>query len=89
MLTTVWCELMADPKLFDFKHFVVTRDHKLIAAVSLFTGAFVGRALIDSIGAAGALGVGTGVRVVIALIWLFIPAKTPAGPNSNQGKVSA
>jgi hypothetical protein len=74
VLTTVWCELMADPKLFS-PHAVVTRDHKLIAAASLFVGGFIGRALVDQIGAAGTLGIGTGIRVIIALGWIFVPAK--------------
>ncbi|KII84596.1 hypothetical protein PLICRDRAFT_45968 [Plicaturopsis crispa FD-325 SS-3] len=75
VLTTVWCELMADPKLFQLRHWVKTRDHKLIAVLSLFIGGFVGRALIDKIGAAGTLGVGTGFRLLIALSWFFIPGK--------------
>jgi hypothetical protein len=74
VLTTVWCELMSDPKLFSRRP-VVTRDHKLIAAASLFIGAFIGRTLVDSIGAAGTLGVGTGIRVLIALSWIFVPSK--------------
>ncbi|OBZ77952.1 hypothetical protein A0H81_02078 [Grifola frondosa] len=61
VLTTVWCELMADPKLFNFKQRIISRDHKLIAIFALFFGGFVGRALIDKIGAAGTLGVGTGL----------------------------
>jgi len=74
VLTTVWCELMADPKLFSLRP-VITRDHKLIAAASLFIGGFIGRALVDQIGAAGTLGIGAGIRVIIALGWIFVPAK--------------
>lgn len=66
---------MADPALFNFRHKVITRDHKLIAAFCLFFGGFVGRALLGSIGAAGALGIGTGLRLLIAISWLFVPAK--------------
>ncbi|THH23279.1 hypothetical protein EUX98_g7897 [Antrodiella citrinella] len=76
VLTTVWCELMADPKLFQLRLGVISRNHKLIAIFSLFTGGFVGRALIDSIGSAGTLGVGTGMRLLIAFWWLFVPAKS-------------
>ena len=75
VLTTVWCELMADPKLLNFRQRVISRDHKLIAIVALFLGGFVGRAIIDAVGAAGTLGVGTGMRVVIAVWWLFVPGK--------------
>ncbi|KAL0958493.1 hypothetical protein HGRIS_000632 [Hohenbuehelia grisea] len=75
VLTTVWVELMSDPRLFQFRQSVITRDHKLIAASSLFIGGFVGRALVAEIGAAGTLGVGVGFRVLIALAWLFVPGK--------------
>ncbi|KAJ7255312.1 hypothetical protein C8J57DRAFT_1186564 [Mycena rebaudengoi] len=74
VLTTVWVELVTDPKLF-YRKKVITRDHKLIAAASLFFGAFVGRALLAKIGAASALGVGAGLRVLIALSWIVIPGK--------------
>ena len=85
VLTTVWCELMADPKLFNFRHRVVTRDHKFIAIFALFLGGFVGRAIIDAAGAAATLGVGTGMRVVIAFWWLFVPGKQ----GSKTGKPAA
>ena len=77
MLTTVWCELMADPKLLNFRQRVISRDHKLIAIVALFLGGFVGRAIIDAAGAAATLGVGAGMRLAIALCWLFVPGKAP------------
>ena len=83
VLTTVWCELMADPKLFQLNRYIVSRDHKLIAIFAVFFGGFVGRAIIDSIGAAGALGVGTGMRLVIALSWLFVPGK-PGAPKATK-----
>ncbi|KAJ7134274.1 hypothetical protein C8R44DRAFT_421074 [Mycena epipterygia] len=75
VLTTIWVELASDPRLFNLRQKVITRDHKLIAAVALFFGAFVGRALLAQIGAAGALGVGAGLRVLITLAWLVIPGK--------------
>lgn len=74
VLTTVWCELLSDPKLFR-TGFVKTRDHRLIAVLALFVGGFVGRALIDQIGDAGTFGVGTGIRFLIALSWLAVPGK--------------
>ncbi|KAF5345678.1 hypothetical protein D9758_013058 [Tetrapyrgos nigripes] len=73
-LTTVWVELVTDPKLFHHR-IVKTRDHKLIAAVSLFTGAFASRAILAQTGAAGALGVACGVRVLVALGWGFVLGK--------------
>ncbi|KAG2127131.1 hypothetical protein DEU56DRAFT_533777 [Suillus clintonianus] len=75
VLTTTWCELMVDPKLFDIRRMVISRDHKIMAIVSLFLGGFVGRVLLDSVGSAGTLGIGTGVRLIISLWWLFVPEK--------------
>ncbi|KAH9918728.1 uncharacterized protein BXZ73DRAFT_52769 [Epithele typhae] len=75
VLTTVWCELMADPKLFDFRRKIISRDHKIIAILALFLGGFTGRAIIDVVGAASTLGVGTGMRTLIAIWWLFVPSK--------------
>ncbi|KAI0257789.1 hypothetical protein BC834DRAFT_946187 [Gloeopeniophorella convolvens] len=74
VLTTVWCELMADPKLF-VMHRVKTRDHKVIAIVALFVGGFCSRAILQSIGSPAALGIGTGLRTAIALSWFFVRAK--------------
>ena len=75
MLTTVWCELMADPKLFKLNRLVISRDHKIIGIVALFIGGFASRAILDKIGSAGTLGVGTGIRVLVAIWWLFVPGK--------------
>ncbi|KAG2129650.1 uncharacterized protein EDB93DRAFT_1182093 [Suillus bovinus] len=75
VLTTTWCELMADPQLFDIRRIVISRDHKIVAIGSLFLGGFIGRVLIDSIGSAATLGIGTGIRLIISIWWLFIPEK--------------
>ncbi|KAG2129651.1 uncharacterized protein EDB93DRAFT_113355 [Suillus bovinus] len=75
VLTTTWCELMADPRLFDIRRIVISRNHKIVAIGSLFLGGFIGRVLIDSIGSAATLGIGTGIRLIISIWWLFIPEK--------------
>ncbi|KAI0065235.1 hypothetical protein BV25DRAFT_1799340 [Artomyces pyxidatus] len=75
VLTTVWCELMADPKLFLMRRRVISRDHKVIAVAALFVGGFASRAILQSIGSPAALGIGTGLRVLIAASWLFVPGK--------------
>jgi hypothetical protein len=80
VLTTVWCELMADPKLFVMR-LVSSRDHKIIAVTSVFVGGFCSRAILQSIGSPAALGIGTGLRILIALSWLFVPVKRPAAPE--------
>ncbi|KAH7921849.1 hypothetical protein BV22DRAFT_1071573 [Leucogyrophana mollusca] len=75
VLTTTWCELMADPKLFEIRRLVISRDHKILAIAALFIGGFAGRAILERIGSAGTLGVGTGIRFLISIWWLFVPAK--------------
>ncbi|KAF9475410.1 hypothetical protein BDN70DRAFT_814149, partial [Pholiota conissans] len=75
VLTTVWVELMSDPRLFRLKERVKTRDHRLIAAVSLFLGAFAGRAILAKVGTAGTLGVAVGFRVFVTFSWIFVPGK--------------
>jgi hypothetical protein len=77
VLTTIWCELVAEPLLF-MRRWVSARDHRVLGAICIFFGGFVGRALVDVMGAAGTLGIGTGIRVVIALGWLFVPSKRSA-----------
>ncbi|VDC07416.1 unnamed protein product [Peniophora sp. CBMAI 1063] len=81
VLTTVWCELMADPKLFHLKNIVITRDHKVMGIFALFLGGFVSRAILQSIGSDSSLGIACGVRVLMALSWLFVPAKKVAGKS--------
>ncbi|KAH6891869.1 hypothetical protein BKA70DRAFT_1119340 [Coprinopsis sp. MPI-PUGE-AT-0042] len=71
VLTTVWVELMTDPGLFNLRKRVVSRDLRLIAASTLFLGAFVGRAILAPLGYAGTLGVAVGFRVLIAISWGF------------------
>lgn len=89
VLTTVWCELIADPKLFDIRRMVITRDHKLIAVVALFLGGFVSRAILQtSVGSAGTLGIGCGMRVLIAIGWLFVPAKGTVGEGKKQAGIT-
>ncbi|KXN80682.1 hypothetical protein AN958_08415 [Leucoagaricus sp. SymC.cos] len=75
VLTTVWVELLTDPGLFQIRKRVTSRDHKLIAAISLFLGAFIGRAILGKLGTAGALGVAVGFRVLMSLQWIFVPSK--------------
>lgn len=74
VLTSVWCELMADSKLLSLKR-ATSRDHKILAISALFLGAFVSRAILAEIGSAGALGVATAIRVLLAFGWLFVPSK--------------
>ncbi|KAH8993610.1 hypothetical protein EDB86DRAFT_2928827 [Lactarius hatsudake] len=74
VLTTVWCELMADPKLFILRP-VTTRDHKIVGIAALFVGGFCSRAILQAIGSPASLGIAAGLRVLVALSWFFVPAK--------------
>jgi hypothetical protein len=65
---------MTEPNLFR-RRYTPARDHKIMAIATLFVGGFVGRCIIDKIGSAGTLGVGTGLRFLIALSWYLVPSK--------------
>ncbi|KAG5647704.1 hypothetical protein DXG03_008427 [Asterophora parasitica] len=80
VLTTVWVELVSDPRLFKLREKVVSRDHKVIAALALFVGGFMGRALVGKIGSAGTLGIAVGLRILIAISWVFVGGKSSAKP---------
>lgn len=83
VLTTVWCELMADPYLFTRK-LVKTRDLKIVAVTALFIGGFTGRALLDKLGDAATFGIGTGLRVIIAFFWFGVPGKLSASKKASR-----
>ncbi|KAJ7698603.1 hypothetical protein B0H17DRAFT_927079 [Mycena rosella] len=74
VLTAVWVELVTDPQLFRRRR-IASRDHRVLALLSLFAGAFGARVLLGQIGAAAALGFGAGVRLVIAAAWCFVRGK--------------
>jgi MFS family permease len=73
VLTSTWCELIADPKLFDIQRIITSRDHKIMAIASLFLGGCIGRVLVNNFGSAATLGIGAGIRLIISVWWLFIP----------------
>lgn len=73
VFTSTWCELIADPKLFNIRRFVMSRDHKIIAIICMFFGGVAGRVLVDRFGAAATLAIGTCIRLVTTVWWFFIP----------------
>ncbi|KAG9311561.1 hypothetical protein JVU11DRAFT_7766 [Chiua virens] len=75
VLTTTWCELMTEPKLFHLRRLDSPRDQKLLSVLFVFLGGFTGRIVLDRVGDAGTLGIGTGIRFLVAIWWLFAPAK--------------
>ena len=62
---------MTEPLHFHIHRLIISRDHKIIATVSLFVEALSGRAILDNVGSAGPLGVGIPMRSIIALWWFF------------------
>lgn len=76
VLTTIWVELFCDPRLFRFNQRVISRDHRFLAVISLFLGAFVARAILYPLGTAGALGIGAGLRLLTTLSWAFVRSKS-------------
>jgi hypothetical protein len=75
-LTTIWIELMSDPRLFKLRQHIASRDHKALTIITFFIGAFCGRALTAKVGAATSLGIGVALRVLISISWIFVPSKT-------------
>jgi hypothetical protein len=73
---------MADPKLFAARR-VPSRDRKILAVSSVFVGGFCSRAILQSIGSPASLGIGTGLRVLIAFSWFFVPGKRAAAPKKS------
>ena len=35
VLTMIWCELIADPKLFNIRQKIISRDHKILGILVL------------------------------------------------------
>ncbi|KAJ7089225.1 hypothetical protein B0H15DRAFT_908044 [Mycena belliarum] len=75
VLTAMWVELVTDPHLFRMRSKVASRDHKVFALVTMFTGAYAARLLVGQFGAAATLGFGAGLRLVVAAAWLFVRGK--------------
>ncbi|KIM55163.1 hypothetical protein SCLCIDRAFT_135239, partial [Scleroderma citrinum Foug A] len=71
--TTTYCELMTEPQLFLFYRLIISRNHKVMAIVSLFLRALSGWSILNKFESAGALGVGTAIRLIITLQWFFVP----------------
>jgi uncharacterized membrane protein YbaN (DUF454 family) len=72
VLTTTWCELINDPKLFTVGP-ATARDHKAMAVFFLFLGAMISRTLIDVIDSPAVLGIGAGLRIIHMVAWLAVP----------------
>jgi len=75
VLTSQWASLVAEPNWFKLD-FLPRRDDKIMGIAGLFFGGFTGRALIGAIGVSSALGVGAGLRLLIAFAWYFVPDAT-------------
>ncbi|KAK7059711.1 Aldedh domain-containing protein [Favolaschia claudopus] len=82
VLTSVWIDLMVDPKLFFFKK-SKGRDQKVLALLALFFGAFLARLLLGEMGAPAVLTVGAAVRLGIAGAWFFVKGKEGEGEEDG------
>ena len=59
---------------------VPSRDHRIAAILLLFIGAFVGRILVNHVGSGATLGIGAGIRALVAISFWFVPAKVVKKP---------
>ncbi|PAV21496.1 hypothetical protein PNOK_0412300 [Pyrrhoderma noxium] len=73
VLTTLWAEFIGDPHLFK-RGYAPSRDHRILAVVAFVLGGIFGRGVLDQIGSAAVFGLGTGMRILIAIGWLFVPS---------------
>ncbi|KAH8825258.1 hypothetical protein DL96DRAFT_1737862 [Flagelloscypha sp. PMI_526] len=76
VLTTVMVETMGDPKIWHRSN--PGRTQRLLALFSLFLGGFVSRALLPYAGAAGCLGIATGLKFFVTVFWLVVPSASRA-----------
>lgn len=74
VLTTIWVQIMSDPDMLRLNRRSLARDSRLLAVLFLLIGGIVGRALMNTIGDSSTLAIGAGIRVLIAIFWLFVPA---------------
>ncbi|GAA5870976.1 hypothetical protein JCM1840_002743 [Sporobolomyces johnsonii] len=72
VLTTIWVELVNDPKLFALK-LAKSRDHRIIAVFSVFLGGMCSAGIVFASNSATALGVAAGLRIISMLSWLLVP----------------
>ncbi|BGP03063.1 hypothetical protein RTBOTA2_005682 [Rhodotorula toruloides] len=72
VLTTVWVELVNDPKLFVAKY-VKSRDHRIFAVFFAFLGGLCSAGIVFASSSAVAFAACTGIRLVSVLSWLLVP----------------
>ncbi|KAF8913491.1 hypothetical protein CPB85DRAFT_1219420 [Mucidula mucida] len=85
-LTTTWVELFGIEGLFKLNCFNTPRDQRLLGVASVMLGALAARGLVFRLGSPGALGVGAGIRVLIAFSWIFVPGVVERTAASDEEK---
>lgn len=76
VLTSIYCDLFSDAQLFQSILANAERNRRIAAPSLLLTGALLGGLLANSaVGAAGALWVAAGLKLVVALAWGLWPAE--------------
>ncbi|BGP34961.1 hypothetical protein JCM10296v2_006785 [Rhodotorula toruloides] len=72
VLTTIWVELVNDPKLFAAEY-VKSRDHRIFAVFFTFLGGLCSAGIVFASSSAVAFGACTGIRLISMLSWLVVP----------------
>ncbi|KZV80261.1 hypothetical protein EXIGLDRAFT_756360 [Exidia glandulosa HHB12029] len=74
VLTTIWVQIVSEPSIIKLNRRMLARDSWLLAVLFVLIGGIVGHALGNTIGDSSTLAMGAGIRVLIAILWLFAPA---------------
>ncbi|GAA5985998.1 hypothetical protein JCM11641_004896 [Rhodosporidiobolus odoratus] len=74
VLTTIWVELINDPKLFCLK-LVKSRDHRALSVFFVFLGGMCSGGIVFASSSAVAFGVAAGLRIISMLSWLLVPTE--------------
>ena len=72
----MWTEVAADFNILTLRKKITAGDSKILAILALFTGGFAGRALLSQVGASATLGIGTFLRILIAIAWVWVPTRS-------------
>lgn len=74
VLTTNYCDLFADPKLFAGLTANPERNRRIIAPLMLLLGAFLGGVFAHSpLGLEAALWTGVGLKTLVTIAWFLFP----------------
>lgn len=76
VLTSIYCDLFSDAELFESIFVNIERNRRVAAPVLLLIGALIGGIIAKSaLGAAGALWIAAGLKLLTVFAWLLWPAQ--------------